>query len=89
MRDNKKRIEVMISSETGDYIEMMSFDELEKKYGTIPFHEKLVNKVIKASVSWNLRNGVMFLTVQNGSYNESKYTLDNVHGSWGNLTKYW
>lgn len=87
MRDNKKRIEVMISSETGDYIEMMSFDELEEKYGAIPLPERLVNKVIKAGVSWNLRNGVMFLTVQNGSYNESKYTLDNIHGSWGNLTR--
>lgn len=87
MRDNKKRIEVIISSKTGDYIEMMSFDELEKKYGAIPLPERLVNKVIKASVSWNLKNGVMFLTVQNGSYNESKYALDNIHGSWGNLTR--
>lgn len=88
MRDNKKRIQVMISCQTGDYFEYMSFNELEEKYGPIPFPERLVNKVVEAGVSWNLRNGVMFLTVQNGKYHDSKYTLDNIHGSWGNLTKH-
>lgn len=76
----------MYTCETGDYIEYKSFEELEKEIGAIPFNEKLKNKVIKASIS-DFTNK-LWLTVQHGRNDVTDYSLDNIYGSWGNLTRY-
>lgn len=88
MRDDKKRIEIIREDKQGNvWFDKISFTEAEKIYGKIPFYEKLINKIISIKYA-NIRNGVLNITVQNGSYKESLYTMENIHGTWGNITKH-
>lgn len=82
-----KKFDLYTNDMRGNYCDDYTFNELVERYGDIPLPERLIPNIIQVEVTWNIGNGKMFIAVKTGK-KVINYSLDNIHGSWVNLTRY-
>lgn len=80
-----KLIKLYTRDEYGDYRDEVTYKRIVELYGKLPITKKMIDNLI--SIDVNLRNDKMFLVVKSGR-SKKDYSLDNIYGTWGNLTKY-
>lgn len=80
-----KLIELYTRNKYGEYKDEVTYKRIVELYGDLPINKKIIDNLI--SIDVNLRNDKMFLVVKSGRIIKN-YSLDNIYGTWGNLTKY-